>query len=155
MTEQTDGTIPVGSTKTSIGEKILPWVFRAPLIFMVLFFALPMAMTVVFSVFERTMFWMEPGFTLYSYENFFFSARLENFLKSMMYSLISVAICFVLGFPIAVFVRKSIPALPETGVVSDDVIRDNFTSIIKLLAIRHQSGRYQLKQYKTYLQNTS
>ena len=88
MTEQTDGTIPVGSTKTSIGEKILPWVFRAPLIFMVLFFALPMAMTVVFSVFERTMFWMEPGFTLYSYENFFFSARLENFLKSMMYSLI-------------------------------------------------------------------
>ena len=136
MTEQTDGTIPVGSTKISIGEKILPWVFRAPLIFMVLFFALPMAMTVVFSVFERTMFWMEPGFTLYSYENFFFSARLENFLKSMMYSLISVAICFVLGFPIAVFVRKSIPQVAQHRVVLLFILPFMVSEIIRVFALR-------------------
>jgi ABC-type spermidine/putrescine transport system permease subunit I len=136
MTEQTDGTIPVGSTKILMGEKILPWVFRAPLIFMVLFFALPMAMTVVFSVFERTMFWMEPGFTLYSYENFFFSARLENFLKSMMYSLISVAICFVLGFPIAVFVRKSIPQVAQHRVVLLFILPFMVSEIIRVFALR-------------------
>ena len=49
-----------------------------------IFFVLPLSLTVVWSVFERTMFWMEPGFTLFSYENFFFSARLENFVVSML-----------------------------------------------------------------------
>lgn len=135
-TNRTDGTIPVGSAKISMGEKLLPWVFRAPLIFMVLFFAIPMAMTVVFSVFERTMFWMEPGFTLYSYENFFFSARLENFLKSMMYSLISVAICFVLGFPIAVFVRKSIPQVAQHRVVLLFILPFMVSEIIRVFALR-------------------
>ena len=31
---------------------------------MVVFLALPVALTLVWSVFERTQFWMEPGFTL-------------------------------------------------------------------------------------------
>jgi len=47
---------------------------------MILFFAIPMMLTVVWSVFERTQFWMEPGFTLFAYENFFNSARVENYL---------------------------------------------------------------------------
>ena len=42
-----------------------------------------MALTVVWSVFERTQFWMEPGFTLFAYENFFTSARAENYVLSM------------------------------------------------------------------------
>jgi hypothetical protein len=50
------------------------------------------------------------------------------------------------------FVRRAIPALPETGPVNANLIRDNLTNIMKLLAMRHQSGRYQLKRYKTYLQ---
>ena len=56
--------------------------FYIPIIFMAVFFALPLALTAVWSVFERTMFWMEPGFTLFAYENFFTSARLWNFLAS-------------------------------------------------------------------------
>ena len=59
------------------------WVFYVPVVFMVLFFALPVALTLVWSVFERTMFWMEPGFTLDAYVNFFTSARAENYLFSM------------------------------------------------------------------------
>ncbi|TDA80714.1 hypothetical protein, partial [Halomonas marinisediminis] len=78
---------------------------------------LPMALTVVFSFFERTMFWMEPGFTLFSYNNFFFSARLENFLVSMKYSALAVIICFVLGFPVAVFIRRSIPQVAQHRVI--------------------------------------
>lgn len=103
---------------------------------MVMFFAIPMAMTVVFSVFERTMFWMEPGFTLFAYENFFFSARLTNFLNSMKYSLISVAICFVLGFPIAVFVRKSIPQVAQHRVVLLFILPFMVSEIIRVFALR-------------------
>ena len=125
-----------GVDKTPWHERLVPWVFRAPLIFMVLFFAIPMAMTVVFSVFERTMFWMEPGFTLFSYENFFFSARLTNFLNSMKYSLISVAICFVLGFPIAVFVRKSIPQVARHRVVLLFILPFMVSEIIRVFALR-------------------
>ncbi len=43
------------------------WVFYLPAVFMVVFLALPVALTLVWSVFERTQFWMEPGFTLFAY----------------------------------------------------------------------------------------
>ncbi|MEN8740087.1 MAG: ABC transporter permease [Phaeobacter gallaeciensis] len=125
-----------GSDNTPWRDRLVPWVFRAPLIFMVMFFAIPMAMTLVFSIFERTMFWMEPGFTLFSYENFFFSARLTNFLNSMKYSLISVAICFVLGFPIAVFVRKSIPQVAQHRVVLLFILPFMVSEIIRVFALR-------------------
>ncbi len=39
-------------------------IFYLPLVFMVLFLVVPMALTVVWSVFPRTAFWMQPGFTL-------------------------------------------------------------------------------------------
>ena len=65
-------------------------------------------LTVVWSVFERTMFWMEPAFTLFSYENFFFSSRLENFISSMLHSSISVVCAFFIGFPIAIFIRRRV-----------------------------------------------
>lgn len=135
-TNGTGGAFPAGTTRPPLGDRLAPWVMRAPLIFMVLFFAIPMALTVVFSFFERTMFWMEPGFTLYSYENFFFSARLTNFLNSMRYSLISVVICFVLGFPIAVFVRRSIPQVAQHRVVLLFILPFMVSEIIRVFALR-------------------
>ena len=94
-----------------LGENgIQKWVFYIPVVFMTLFLAVPMALTVVWSVFERTQFWMEPGFTLFAYETFFTSARAENYLFSMLHAAIAVVISFALAFPIAVFVRRRIPA---------------------------------------------
>ncbi len=144
-------TRPADSPRESWSEKLGRWVFYLPLIFMVLFFAIPMAATVVFSVFERTMFWMEPGFTLFSYENFFFSARLTNFLDSMKYSLIAVAICFVLGFPIAVFVRKSIPQVAQHRVVLLFILPFMVSEIIRVFALRPVLQRNGL--VNTTLQN--
>jgi ABC-type spermidine/putrescine transport system permease subunit I len=135
-TDIAGGEFSAGTPAETLREKLGRWAFRAPLVFMVLFFALPMAMTVVFSVFERTMFWMEPGFTLFSYENFFFSARLTNFLNSMKYALISVLICFVLGFPIAVFVRKSIPQVAQHRVVLLFILPFMVSEIIRVFALR-------------------
>ena len=110
--------------------------FLSPLVFMVVFFALPIALTAVWSVFERTMFWMEPGFTFFAYENFFTSARLWNFLGSMYHSLIAVAICLVLGFPIAVFVRRRVPQVAQHRVVLLFILPFMVSEIIRIFALR-------------------
>ncbi|MEH6646366.1 ABC transporter permease [Sulfitobacter sp.] len=117
-------------------ERSSGWVFYVPIVFMILFFAIPMALTVVFSFFERTMFWMEPGFSLKAYENFFFSARLKNFLSSMYYSLIAVVICFVLGFPIAVFLRRSVPQVAQHRVILLFILPFMVSEIIRIFALR-------------------
>jgi ABC-type spermidine/putrescine transport system permease subunit I len=103
---------------------------------MMLFFALPLALTVVWSVFERTMFWMEPGFTLFAYENFFFSARLENFLSSMWHSSISVVVAFIFGFPIAVFVRRRVPLVAQHRVILLFLLPFMVSEIIRIFALR-------------------
>ena len=112
------------------------WAFYVPIVFMIVFFALPLALTAVWSVFERTMFWMEPGFTLFAYDSFFTSARLWNFLGSMYHSLISVLICLALGFPIAVFVRRRIPQVAQHRVVLLFILPFMVSEIIRIFALR-------------------
>ena len=111
-------------------------VLRLPIIFMVLLFLVPLLLTYVWSVFERTQFWMEPGFTLFSYENFFTSARLDNFLASMYHSALSVAIAFALGFPIAVFVRRHVPQVAQHRVVLLFILPFMVSEIIRVFALR-------------------
>ncbi len=132
----TGGIIPAGSYRPSLTERFGRLVFYVPIVFMLFFFALPMALTVVFSFFERTMFWMEPGFSLLAYENFFFSARLQNFLTSMKYSAIAVAICFVFGFPIAVFLRRSVPKVAQHRVILLFILPFMVSEIIRVFALR-------------------
>jgi len=110
--------------------------FAMPIIFMVGFFALPLALTYVWSVFERTMFWMKPALTLFSYENFFNSARVENFLASMGHSSISVLIAFVIGFPVAVFVRRRIPQVAQHRVILLFILPFAVSEIIRIFALR-------------------
>lgn len=125
-----------GDDRPALSERLGRWVFYVPIVFMLLFFALPMALTVVFSLFERTMFWMEPAISFKAYENFFFSARLENFLDSMYYSSIAVLICFVFGFPIAVFLRKSVPKVAQHRVILLFILPFMVSEIIRIFALR-------------------
>ena len=81
-----------------LGENgIQKWVFYIPVVFMTLFLAVPMALTVVWSVFPRTQFWMEPGVTLFAYETFFTSARAENYLFSMLHAAIADLVSVLTG----------------------------------------------------------
>ncbi|MGB7299203.1 MAG: ABC transporter permease [Burkholderiaceae bacterium] len=132
---------------SQVVDNLQRWAFRLPIVFMIAFFALPLALTVVWSVFERTQFWMEPGFTLFSYHNFFTSARLWNFLASMGHSLISVAICLVLGFPIAVFVRRRIPQVAQHRVVLLFILPFVVSEIIRVFALRPVLQRNGLVNY--------
>ncbi len=108
---------------------------------MVLFFAVPVALTLVWSVFERTMFWMEPGFTLFAYENFFTSARFENFLNAMVHSAVSVVVCFALGFPVAVFVRRRVPTVAQHRVILLFLLPFMISELIRLFSLRPVLGR--------------
>ncbi len=118
------------------------WVFYIPVVFLIVFFALPMALTSVWSVFERTQFWMEPAFTLFAYENFFDSARADNFLFSMIHSGWAVLISFVLGFPIAVFVRRRVPRVAQHRVVLLFILPFMISELVRVFALRPVLGRY-------------
>ena len=128
-----------------LGENGLQkWAFYIPVVFMLLFFALPVALTVVWSVFERTQFWMEPGFTLAAYENFFTSARAENYLFSMFHSAAAVVISFVVGFPIAVFVRRRVPQAAQHRVILLFILPFMISELVRVFAMRPVLGRYGL-----------
>ncbi len=118
------------------------WGSYVPLVFMAVFFALPVALTLVWSVFERTQFWMEPGFTLLAYENFFTSARAENYLYSMIHSAAAVVISFVIGFPIAVFVRRRVPQAAQHRVILLFILPFMISELVRVFAMRPVLGRY-------------
>ena len=117
------------------------WAFYIPVVFMVAFLAVPMALTVVWSVFERTTFWMEPGFTLFAYETFFTSARAENYLFSMFHAAIAVVISFALAFPIAVFVRRRVVPAAQHRVVLLFILPFMISDLVRVFALRPILGR--------------
>ncbi len=118
------------------------WAFYIPGAFVFLFLALPVALTVVWSVFERTEFWMEPGFTLFAYNNFFTSARAENYLFSMLHSGAAVVISFIIGFPIAVFVRRRVPRTAQHRVILLFILPFMVSELVRVFAMRPVLGRF-------------
>lgn len=116
-------------------------VFYLPLVFMLVFLVAPLGLTLVWSVFPRKLFWMEPGFTLVAYEKFFLTPRLTNFLMSMWYSAWAVLGSFVLGFPIAVFVRRRIPVRAQHAVVLLFILPFMISELIRTFSLRPVLGR--------------
>jgi ABC-type spermidine/putrescine transport system permease subunit I len=129
----------------ALGENGLQrWVFYIPAAFMLVFLAAPTLLTLVWSFFERTTFWMEPGFTLFAYENFFTSARAENYFYSMIHSGAAVLISFVIGFPIAVFVRRRVPRAAQHRVILLFILPFMISELVRVFAMRPVLGRYGL-----------
>jgi spermidine/putrescine transport system permease protein len=118
--------------------KLVLWL---PLVFMVTFFLIPLALTLVWSVFERTMFWMEPGFTFAAYGDFFYSGRVDSFMNSIKSAVITVGIAFCLGFPIAVFVRRSLPVHAQHQAILLFILPFMISEVIRLFALRPVLGR--------------
>ena len=128
-----------------LGENGLQkWAFYIPAVFMVVFLAVPVALTLVWSVFERTQYWMEPGFTLFAYESFFTSARAENYLFSTIHSAVAVVACFAIGFPIAVFVRRRVPRAAQHRVILLFILPFMISELVRVFALRPVLGRYGL-----------
>jgi len=134
---------PAARWRDYLGENgVQKWVFYIPVVFFLLFFAAPMALTVVWSVFERTQFWMEPGFTLFAYDNFFSSARAENYLFSMLHGAASVVIAFAIGFPIAVFIRRRVTRVAQHRVILLFILPFMISELVRVFAMRPVLGRH-------------
>lgn len=108
---------------------------------MVLFLVIPLGLTLVWSVFERTAFWMEPGFSLEAYRSFFGTARFENFSLAVLHSAVAVVVSFVLGFPIAVFVRRSVAEAAQHKAVLLFILPFMISEVIRLFSLRPVLGR--------------
>ena len=131
--------------RRALGENGLQrWVFYIPTAFMVVFLAVPASLTLVWSFFERTTYWMEPGFTLFAYENFFTSARAENYLNSMIHSGAAVVVSFAIGFPITVFVRRRVPKAAQHRVILLFILPFMISELARVFAMRPVLGRQGL-----------
>ena len=141
----------MSNPEKTLGDRLAGAAFYIAPVFLILFFLIPSLLTIVWSFFSRTMFWMEPDFTLFSYINFFSSARFENFIWSIVHSSISVAICFVLGFPIAVFVRRYVPVVAQHRVILLFILPFMVSEVIRTFMLRPVLGRNGL--VNTFLQD--
>ena len=139
-----------GSRARPVEARLWEGAIRLPVIFMLVFFALPLALTAVWSVFERTQFWMQPGFTLFAYETFFTSARAENYLFSMIHAAIAVVISFVLGFPIAVFVRRRVATALQHRVVLLFILPFMISELVRVFALRPILDRCDARQRRVF-----
>lgn len=84
---------------------------------------------------------MEPGFTFFAYETFFTSARAENYLYSMVHSAIAVLVSFVLGFPIAVFVRRRLPEVAQHQVLLLFIFPLMISELVRVFSLRPILGQ--------------
>lgn len=123
-------------------EALGRWVFHIPAVFLIVFFLVPMSLTVVWSFFKRTMFWMEPAFSFENYAAFFGTARLDNYIASMGDAGIAVAISFALGFPIAVFIRRRLPEVAQHRAILLFILPFMISELIRVFALRPVLGRY-------------
>jgi len=145
MTSTGRGRMSRGLWRRALGENGLQrWVFYLPAAFMVVFLAVPACLTLVWSFFERTTFWMKPGFTLFAYESFFTSARAENYLYSMIHAGAAVVISFVIAFPITVFVRRRVPQAAQHRVILLFILPFMISDLARVFAMRPVLGRFGL-----------
>ncbi|MDR7482450.1 MAG: ABC transporter permease [Armatimonadota bacterium] len=78
-------------------------VLGIPILFIAVFFLVPLALTVTASFWERAGFWIRPAFTLRSYEEFFAGVRFFILRRSLVEAAIVTAVGLVLAYPIAYF----------------------------------------------------
>lgn len=123
-------------------EALGRWVFYIPVVFLVLFYLIPISLTFVWSFFERTMFWMKPAFSFDNYVAFFGTARLDNYITSMGDAGIAVVVSFVLGFPIAVFIRRRLPEVAQHRALLLFILPFMISELIRVFALRPVLGRY-------------
>jgi ABC-type spermidine/putrescine transport system permease subunit I len=79
-----------------------------PLLFVVIFFVVPLALTVVVSFWERAGFWIRPALTTASYRTFFTGIRLFVLRRSLTVAALATALSLVLAYPIAYFLARHV-----------------------------------------------
>jgi putative spermidine/putrescine transport system permease protein len=85
------------------------WLIAPSALWLLLFLVIPLLSIFVFSFWKYSGHGMEPGFTFEHYKSFFTSTiYLTTFLTTLRYTLVVMAICLLLGYPIAYFLAMQV-----------------------------------------------
>lgn len=79
-----------------------------PLAFVGVFLAIPLALTIVVSFWERAGLRFRPGFTLTAYETIIDGARLDVLLRGVTVAVQATAISLLIAYPIAYFLARKV-----------------------------------------------
>lgn len=81
--------------------------FFAPLLYLVVFFLVPLLMTFIWSLWRPTEFWMEPAFQFDSYESFFSGPRLGILRHSLVVAAGVTLLSLLVAYPVAYFISTA------------------------------------------------
>lgn len=120
----------------------LPQIQLAPAVAtLFLIFVVPLVMTFMWGFWPRTEFWMEPGFTLASYDAFFSTGRVDVYLQSLRLSVITVVLSLVLGYPVAYYLGRRLSEDVAFGLLFVFVLPFIISSVVRTLSWRFLLGR--------------
>ncbi len=111
------GTVQGSARQVGGGQDVLASVARyavlgIPILFIAVFFLIPLALTVVTSFWERAGFWIRPAFTFRSYQEFFTGVRFFILRRGLAEAAVVTGVGLLLAYPIAYFlgmhVRKEL-----------------------------------------------
>lgn len=88
-----------------------------PVAFVVVFLVMPLAITVVVSVWQRSGFWVKPAFTLGAYEQFYSGARLFVLGRSLRAAAGATAISLLIAYPIAYALARHLSAAASRAIL--------------------------------------
>lgn len=116
--------------------------YRLPVLVMFLGFYVPLLSLVVFSFWERTGLWMEPAFTLVSYERLF-TQNLGQLTQAVGMGLITGLLAAVLAFPVAylvTFISSDFQRMVALSVFAVPFFVSPFVRILLLVPILGNNG---------------
>lgn len=87
--------VRTGLTASAAVAYALPWAF------LIIFFFVPLVLTVVWSTWTSNGFWIEPGFSLSAYDQFFDGARTATLNRSLVLATLTTAVGLLVTYPIA------------------------------------------------------
>lgn len=76
-------------------------ILAIPLLFVIVFFVTPLALTIAVGFWERAGFWLRPALTLQSYADFFAGPRLFILKRSLIVAGLVTALSLLVAYPIA------------------------------------------------------
>lgn len=97
------GAQQVGPDRDALASVARYAVLGLPILFIAVFFLVPLALTVVASFWERAGFWIRPAFTVRSYQEFFTGVRFFILRRSLAEAAIVTLGGLALAYPIAYF----------------------------------------------------
>jgi spermidine/putrescine transport system permease protein len=117
-------------------------VYRAPIVAIVLGFYVPLLSLFVFSFWERSGLWMEPAFTLASYEQLF-STNAGQLVQSFQTGISTGLLALVLAFPVAylvTFVSSDLQRMVILSIFAVPFFVSPFVRILLLVPILGADG---------------